>query len=204
VFSTPNNCPECNSTLQVDTAPLIFQTCDQCHSTVFSDINNKEKISKHTETLSPIIVGSRGSIDFKHFIVTGCIVLFQPQMVVNCYFIQWSDGKESYLIENEAELSLVQINDTTLSPRFKTAAPGKQVELFPGKVTFCFNISTIKFIGMKGHGRLPMEKISGSFFCVFLHERQYPLFMIINKEDQVLLSGKFITLKDLNLSPQRF
>jgi hypothetical protein len=73
-------CPYCNVVIASDLGEGHFVECNTCLKSSVKDgssSRNSEALVEDAETLSPIIIGSKGKVNGDTFEVIGCITLYQ-------------------------------------------------------------------------------------------------------------------------------
>ena len=95
-------CAHCKTETVLDISGNHYDTCNSCRSAFIkydSVTSSVEDIIEPCETLSPIIIGSKGKIGADTYTVTGCITLFQNRTTVNLYAILYNHGLYGFILE---------------------------------------------------------------------------------------------------------
>lgn len=183
-----------------------YYTCSACREVFIHDEAVKtsgETIYKALETVSPIVISSRGKAGDKAFTVTGCASIFMERSMFNIHSIQWSDGLPGFLIENDGDFFIAEDLREIHPNAFKKVNPGKEAELSAFGKGYCYSMDKVSYISLSGTGKLAFPTYTGSVCCGFYKEKNEGAYAFITREEASFLSGKFYEFKDLNLSPIR-
>jgi hypothetical protein len=77
-------CPYCNTINATEARNNHYYNCSSCNQVYIkyeSTLAKPEEIVTESETMSPIIIGSKGKIHGETFEVTGCVTLFQNRLL---------------------------------------------------------------------------------------------------------------------------
>lgn len=165
--------------------------------------SSPEQMISECETMSPIIIGSKGKINNESFEVKGCITLFQTSKVVNLHTILWYNGLYNYILECEGDYSLLNFTDENPNPALKTIKVDKVIELKDFGKAYCYSLDRITLISLKGDGKLPFHKLCRSVLGSFYSVNSKTAYCFYSKEKTFLLTGTFYKLEELNLTQTR-
>lgn len=201
-----HNCPHCGHLSVVEVRAGYYYSCSSCQQ-VFIEYDAKparpEEIVKDAETMSPILIGSKGKVNGESFTVTGCISLFQERTTVNLHAITWSYGLPGLIVECDGDYSLISTIDEEPQQNLKDTRLGRTIAIKNFGDAYCYSVDRTRYLSLKGEGKIPFEKLTASLFCFYYSENQKSAFCIFIKEKTTLFTGKFYTFSELNLAPTR-
>lgn len=183
-----------------------YYTCSNCREVFIYDDTFKvsgEVVFKELQTLSPIVMNSRGKLGDKAFTVTGCTSIFLERSMFNIHSIEWSNNLPGFLIENDGDFFIMEDIRTIHPNAFKKVNPGKEAELSAFGKGYCYSMDKITYISLSGTGKLAFPKYTGAVCCAFYKGTKEGAYAFISREEASLLSGKFYEFQDLNLSPAK-
>lgn len=196
-----NTCPHCQTPIYKELRAEHFYTCENCKKPfIHSDTTLKESLVPYTETLSPIVIGSRGKIKSESFEITGCITLFQNNSVVNLFCLLWQHGLYGFLIETEGKYSVTDFIDEKPSQSLRMAKLGKTLDIEKYGSLYCFSTSKTEEVSLNGEGKLYFPALRNSLFCSFFNTNKKVIYAVFSRTETFLLSGNFYKLEELNLS----
>lgn len=201
-----HTCPNCQHVSVMEVRPQHYYTCAACKQSFIEYNTTPEKpeiIIPKTETMSPVLMGSKGKMNGEQFTVSGCVTLFQERTTVNLYSVLWAHGLYGFIIECDGDYVLTSFVDETPEKSLKETKVGSNITIASFGKAYCYSVDKTKYISLKGEGWFPFERLSASLFCSYYSEKQKAAFGIFVKEKITLLTGKFYTFNELNLSPAR-
>jgi hypothetical protein len=202
----PHICPHCKHMHVMAIVRDRYYTCIACNK-VFIEYDAKpatpEDIIEAAETMSPILIGSKGKVNSEVYTITGCVTLLQNRTTVNLYSVLWINGKEGFLIECDGEYSLITVIDENPGRNLKETKAGKEIDINDIGSAYCYSIDRTVYISLKGEGKLAFDKFTNSIFCSYYSKNKNAAFCFFAKDKMLLLLGKFYTFNELNLSPTR-
>ena len=134
-------CAHCKTETVLYISGNHFDTCNSCHRAFikYDSVNlKKDDILETCETLSSIIIGSKGKIGPDTYTVTGCITLFQNRTTINLYAILYNHGLYGFIMECDGDYSLIDHVNEHPSSKLKEARVGKGVEINDLGMAYCY------------------------------------------------------------------
>lgn len=199
-------CPYCNTINATEARNNHFYSCSSCSQVYIkyeSPLAKPEEIVSESETMSPIMLGSKGKINGETFEVTGCVTLFQSRTTINLFSIKWNTGLFGCLLESDGDYHLITNINQKPGTELKNTKLGKEIEMANFGKAYCYYIDKPEYIAIKGYGKLVFEKFTNSIFCSYYSQDKKVAFCFFSKEHISLLTGRIYDFKELNLSPTR-
>lgn len=205
-------CPYCNVVIASDLGEGRFVECNTCHKSSVKDgssSRNSEALVEDAETLSPIIIGSKGKVNGDTFEVIGCITLYQLRTSLNLFSILWNNGSEGYLIDWDGDYAILSksqqiLNKTVnLDDLLKRTKLDGEIDIPEFGMAYCYFIDKIESIAIKGTGKAAFEKYTNSVFCAYFSEKGKVAYSFISKSSCSLLTGISYEFNELNLNQTR-
>jgi hypothetical protein len=199
-------CQYCSSINATEVRNNHYYNCSFCNHVYINYENTlakPEEIISESETMSPIIIGSKGKINGETFEVTGCVTLFQKRTTINLFSIKWNTGLFGCLLEFDGEYNVITSINENPSKELKNTKLGKEIEIIGFGKAYCYCIDKPAYIAIKGNGKLVFEKYSNSFLCSYYSQNKKVAFCFFNREHTSLLTGTQYNFNELNLSPTR-
>ncbi len=201
-----HTCPNCQHISVMETTSGRYYTCGSCDQ-AFIEYDSKpdkpEEFVAKAETMSPILIGSKGRTESDSFTVKGCITLFQERTTVNLHSITFSTGKDGLIVECDGEYSVITIINEHPQQNLKETRVGKETDINVFGKAFCYSVDKTDCIALKGEGKWFFNRFTASLFCSFYSQNKNAAFCFFAKDCSALLLGKFYTFNELNLTPTR-
>ncbi len=199
-------CPHCNAVNATEARNNHYYNCSSCNQVYIkyeTPIAKPEKIVTESETLSPILIGSKGKVNDESFEVTGCVTLFQSRTTINLFSIKWNTGLFGCLLECDGDYNIITTINQKPNKTLKNTTVGKEIEISDFGPAYCYCSDRPEYIAIKGYGKLVIEKYTNTILCSYYSQNKKVAFCFFTKEHTSLLTGKLYDFTELNLSPTR-
>lgn len=197
------SCPSCGAPIRFAHAVAAATVCERCRSTVVNDgahLALAGKASVFPRELSPILLGARGKVGGRGFLVAGVVRKERERVRWNEWFLIFDDGGQGWLGEGNGELTVFDRHERVpLPPEVAAARPTDKLRLH-GQVWTVTENDTAAVVAADGD--LPFGATDGAqsrYLDLRLGDGRSAATLDLGFDPPALFTGRLTALKDLGL-----
>jgi hypothetical protein len=198
-------CPHCKTKSTTDISGNHYDTCRSCGRAFikYDPTPLNEELIESTETMSPIIIGSKGNIGQDNYEVTGSITIFLNRSTVNLYSILYEYGLYGFILECDGDYTLIDHVNEQPPGNLKETRLAKVIEIKDFGAAYCFCLDKTNYISIKGSGKMIFPKFTNAILTSFYSKNKKVAYCFFSKDSTTLLIGKLYPFDELNLTTTR-
>ncbi len=145
-------CPSCGAVHPVWNPGIMMVVCEYCGNAVYWDedqIRNAGKQSILPEGFSRLYRGATGELSGRRFVVLGRVRYSFGHGFWDEWFLEYADGTTAWLTEDNHELALETLLESTPVPPFASLYPGARLTI-EGETFVVEEVGEAECLGMEG------------------------------------------------------
>ncbi len=146
------HCPTCGAVLPVSNPGVLMVVCEYCRNAIYWEgggITHAGKQSVLSEGFTRLYRGAAGALRGKRFVVLGRIRYSFGQGFWDEWFIEFEDGSTAWVTEDNHELALEAVIQSTGIPSWESLAVGGRVSV-DGQTFVIEEKGEAECLGMEG------------------------------------------------------